>query len=286
MTQFRSSYSIITCLKIICQSEISTGILIYMNKTSHQIWNSPEIAVLIFTGSAADFALNPENHWLFYTNQLPSNPQMRFLSTIQYTKRMMLASPEELPKIAQSIRNIHAKVEEKRSHDEHASKQIPNHAFKEVGDMIIDYGIRGWEYINHRKMSVQQKEEWYQDNKSFHELMGIKDLPKDYNEWLQAREKSIYESLRYNEFTDKLYAAYKKDIGPVKYWLLRKFQAEFVHPEVRKKLELKQNPLFKLAYKLYPYIPTQLDWKLVLLVLLKKEVRKFLNSYKMNYEEI
>jgi hypothetical protein len=249
------------------------------SEITREIWKSAENTALIFAGSAADFALNPENHWLFYTMALPNNPQERFIQTIQHTKRMQTYSGQKVINYAHKIRDIHTKIEASRSQKAGHEQKISNNAFREVGDMIIDYAIRGWEYINHKKMSLQQKEQWYQDSKYVFQNMHIQDLPETFVEWEQSRQKSIYERFTVNEFTPKLYDAYRKDLGAFRYWILIKFQAEFVHPLIKEKLNLKSNPLIKLGYKIYPYIPTQIDWKILLYLMLKPRVRKMLMAY-------
>lgn len=249
------------------------------SKITQEIWSSQENVSLIFAGGAADFALNPESHWLFYTMELPNNPQQRFIDTIQYTKRMQLMDGDHVKQFAEKIRAIHTKVESSRSDDEGKKMRMSNNAFKEVGDIIIDYAIRGWEYINRKQMSADDKESWYQDSRYIYAAMGVEDLPKDYKSWAKYREQSIKTRLVPNDYTDRMYQAYRNDLGFVRYWILRKMQAEFVHPLIKQKLGLKPNLIFRIGYRLYPYIPTQLDWKLIIFFMLKPEVRRKLSKY-------
>ena len=38
------------------------------------IWGSPDLILLIFAGSAAEFALNRAVDWLFFTGNIPRDP--------------------------------------------------------------------------------------------------------------------------------------------------------------------------------------------------------------------
>lgn len=240
---------------------------------SRRIWTSTENIVLIYVGSAAEFALNPEVDWLFYTMRLPNDPQKRFVETFKFNQKLILATPEELPKLAQIIRHIHEKLSEKRSADEHRHVEISNSGFKQVGNMLIEYGIRGFEYLQRRKMTDQELEDYYQDMRMMMQMMGIHELPEVYAKWREEHERSVKEELAINKYTKQLYDAYRRDVGPWRYWLLRRFQAAFINPAVTAKLDLPNNWLVSFLYKIYPFIPTQWDWQIIKLVLLKRATR-------------
>lgn len=251
----------------------------HTEQITFEILSSAEISAMLFAGGAADFALNPEVDWLFFTMELPNAPQKRLIETIEYTKKMLLMTEEEVKVYADRIRKIHDSVEKRRQRREGGHPHISNQAFREVGDIIIDYGIRGWEYVYHRQMTATDKESYYQYCRRFQEYMHIKDLPENYQKWEIYRNESIENRLQKNEYTEKLYQAYKKDVGPIRFWILKKFQARFCHPLVVQKLRLKRNWLIDLIMRIYPYIPTQLDWKLAMFLLLKPEVRQYLSEF-------
>lgn len=245
---------------------------------TREIWSDPEHIVLIYAGSAADFALNAENDWLFYTMRLPQHPQQRFIETFAYNQRVFFSPKNDVSEIAKRIRAIHEKIEQSRSEHAGCVKRITEKAFGEVGDMLIDYGIRAWEYLHRRRMSTGDRSRYASDMLAFISLMDIHGLPLNYEEWLARRERSVRDNLAPNPFTAKLYMAYRTDIGAVAYWILKQFQKRFAHPVVAKKLLLQKNPVFSPVYKLYPYMrPLGLFWLLGFLFL-KPSVRRMLKK--------
>jgi hypothetical protein len=234
--------------------------------------------VLIYVGSAADFALNSENHWLFHTMRLPERPQDRFLETFAYNQRIFFSPAAEVPNIAEEIRAVHTKVEESRSAKEGHEVRIPNRAFREVGDMLVDYGIRAHEYLNRRAMRSPDREQYYQDLRSFLELMGVEELDPTHAAWRRRRERSIREDLNSNVCTEKLFEAYRKDLGRSGFWILRQFQAHFVPPAIASKLKLNKNPLFSLAYRLYPYFRILPISRVLWRVYLRPKTRRVLQN--------
>lgn len=240
----------------------------------NKIWSSTDNLILIYVGSAADFALNPENHWLFYTGNLPNDPQKRFIRTLAFHQMLIHTDAEKVPEIASRIRNIHSKIEEKRSQEEGASQTISNQAFLEVSDMILDYAIRGYEYLNHRQLTPAEKQQFYSDMHYINEQMGVSGQPESYSEWEQVRMLDIESRLAKNEFTDKLYAAYKKDMGFFKYQLLINFQSWFVNSRVAEKLKLKRRSWFFPIYKLYPIIRNPVLLRILLWLILKPDTVK------------
>lgn len=246
------------------------------SKTTLEGWSSLENIFLIYVGSAADFAANPENFWLFFTNSLPSNPQQRFIETMKHTRDIILASESEMGAVASRIRTIHTNVEDRRARETGDHTRISNKAFIQVGDMLVDYGIKAYEYLNRRPMTAEQKEETYQDAAQLFRLMRIEDVPQTYAEWFAKRNLSIQNDLRINEYTKPLYEAYKKDIGPIRYWLLLQFQSLFVDRRISQLLGLKTHPLFPFIYKLYPIIKSKLLFHFLAIFMFRKETREYL----------
>jgi hypothetical protein len=168
---------------------------------TRRIWTDVDNLLLVFVGSAAEFALVGENHWLFYTMALPSAPWDRFLSTLAYNRKIFLTPKDKVPALAQAIRGIHTRVEEKRSGDEGRATAISNGAFKAVGAMLIDYGIAGYAYLHRRPLSDAECEAHYQDERAFFALMGITDLEADYPTYRQNRETVLRDNLHVNAHT-------------------------------------------------------------------------------------
>ena len=49
------------------------------------------MVLLVFAGSAAEFALNREVHWLFFTGKLPGDPIGRLFATAGYAQQIVFA---------------------------------------------------------------------------------------------------------------------------------------------------------------------------------------------------
>ena len=58
------------------------------------IWGNPDLILLIFAGSAAEFALNRAVDWLFFTGKIPSDPIGRLFSTVRYAQEIVFATDE------------------------------------------------------------------------------------------------------------------------------------------------------------------------------------------------
>jgi hypothetical protein len=106
--------------------------------------------------------LNPENHWLFYTGKLPSDPLRRFETTLRYQRKLFFTPQEAIPALARRIKDIHKDVEKSRSQEEGAVK-ISDQAYLQVFSMLIEYGILGFEYLHRRKMTQQEREAYFDD---------------------------------------------------------------------------------------------------------------------------
>src|SRR5215510_13801551 len=78
------------------------------------IWSNSDLVLLIFAGSAAEFALNRSVDWLFYTGQIPNDPVGRICA-------------------------IHHSMESSRG------ERIPEWAYRDVLYMLIDYSERAHE---------------------------------------------------------------------------------------------------------------------------------------------
>lgn len=248
------------------------------SEITREIWSSLENVVLAYVGSAADFSLNPEIDWLFYTMRLPEQPQMRFVETFSYNQKIFFMPKDQVPEFMTRIREIHTKLEQKRTSEENHTKHISNQAFKEVSDMLIEYGIRGYEYLNRKELSMEDKELYYQDMRAFTALMDVTGMPNNFADWSKYREESISKRLQPNEYTEKLYDAYKKDLGWWKYQILIAFQSWFVDPRIREKLKLHHKYYLWLPYVLYPFIHSELTVKILLKLLIKPEVYERLNQ--------
>jgi uncharacterized protein (DUF2236 family) len=241
---------------------------------TRSMWTDLDHILLIYVGSAAEFPLVAENHWLFYTDKLPSAPWDRFTSTFFWNRKIMLTSKREAPALAEKIRGFHDRVESQRSADEGGVQRISNQAFQAVGFMLIDYALAAQAYLNRRTVTESEKEAYYQDQRGFFEAMGIRELPATYAEYLPVREQQMREQLKRNAYTDPLFEAYRKDLGGFRYWIMCQFMACFVPEGLVKELGLKRSKLFGVAYRLFPWIRCRAVSKALHLMLLPGRVRK------------
>jgi len=100
--------------------------------------------------------LNPENHWLFYTGKLPSDPLRRFEKTLQYQRKLFFTPQEAVPALAKHLKDIHNGVEERRSQEQGEIK-ISDQAYVQVFSMLIEYGILGYEYLHRRTLTQKER---------------------------------------------------------------------------------------------------------------------------------
>jgi hypothetical protein len=226
------------------------------SEITRTIWADPENIVLIYAGAAAEFALNPENHWLFYTGKLPADPLRRFERTLRYQRRLFFLPEDAVPVLARHIKEIHNDVEKERSR-EHGSVKISDQAYLQVFSMLIEYGIRGYEYLHRLQLTPDQRETYFNDIRSLALMMDIRDFPADYDNYLARRERIVLSELNCNVFTRELMNAYRKSLSPLGYWTLLQFQARFIHPTLACRLDLKTSRFFGWAYWLYPRVRFQ-----------------------------
>src|SRR5919199_6074751 len=91
-----------------------------------KIWGDPELVLLVFAGSAAEFALNRAVDWLFFTGKLPRDPVGRLFSTVRYAQEIVFVNEETARHTLNRINAAHRSVERQRS------DTIPDWAFRDV----------------------------------------------------------------------------------------------------------------------------------------------------------
>ena len=97
-----------------------------------RIWGDGDMVLLVFAGSAAEFALNRAVDWLFFTGELPRDPIGRLFSTAGYSQHIVFADAATATRTLQRIRSIHGAVERERG------QRIPDGAHRDVLYMLID----------------------------------------------------------------------------------------------------------------------------------------------------
>src|SRR5687767_4756770 len=119
-----------------------------------RIWSNPDLILLVFAGSAAEFALNRAVDWLFFTGKIPEDPIGRFFSTVSYAQQIVFATQSQATETIKRIGAIHAGVERTRG------QKIPAWAYRDVLYMLIDYSQRSFELL-FRPLSNSEREELF-----------------------------------------------------------------------------------------------------------------------------
>ena len=212
-----------------------------------RIWGDGDMVLLIFAGSAAEFALNRAVDWLFFTGKLPRDPLGRLFSTAAYSQYVVFADDATAARTLDRIRAAHEAVEGQRG------QRIPDWAHRDVLYMLIDYSERAHELLA-RPLSAAEQAELYD---VFHRVgvgLGIPELPQAYAEWKTDRELHLRRDMAYSEGTKELYARYREALGPWRYHLLRRVQAMLAPAHVRRQLQMKSAPVMRAATRFYPVL--------------------------------
>lgn len=194
-----------------------------------EIWKRTDTVLLIFAGSAAEFALNKAVDWLYYTGKIPNNPLERLFSTVEYAQKIIFLEKQMALATIDNITKIHQNVEESRG------KSIPDWAYRDVLYMLIDYSIRSFELLE-RKLDQQEKEEIFTVFMQLGTRMNLKNLPKNFINWTTDRNKHLENDLQKGQFTIHLFQQYKKHLGRFRYFILLQIQQILVPTIVHQKL--------------------------------------------------
>ncbi len=214
------------------------------NSIVRQIWGKADTILFIFGGAAAEFALNKAVDWLYFTGKLPADPLGRLFSTVVYAQQIIFLDEESALKAIDKITAIHQNVEASRG------MKIPDWAYRDVLFMLIHYSISAFELLE-RKLSDAEKEEVFDVFFRVGERMNLKDLPKNYQDWLAVREQHLKENLLKSTFTIDLYKQYKKHLGVVRYAILLEGQKLVVPTLVKSLLDFNEIFMLKPFLKIY-----------------------------------
>jgi ER-bound oxygenase mpaB/B'/Rubber oxygenase, catalytic domain len=206
-----------------------------------KIWGKSDTVLLVFAGSAAEFALNRSVDWLYYTGRLPADPIGRLFSTVRYARDIIYSSYDRALAAIDQITAIHTGVEKSRG------MEIPDSAYRDVLFMLIDYTIRSFELME-RKLTPGEKAEILDVFLRVGDRMGLIGLPgkggrektgpEGFAEWEVMREDHLERNLVCGELTKDLYGRYRKNLGAVRYRILLGGQALLVPVRVRLLLSL------------------------------------------------
>ncbi|HSE31882.1 MAG TPA: oxygenase MpaB family protein [Pyrinomonadaceae bacterium] len=208
----------------------------FVHKSSivRRIWGDPDLILLIFAGSAAEFALNRAVDWLFFTGKIPGDPIGRLFSTVRYAQEIVFVSEETAQRTIDRINASHGSVEQQRN------ATIPEWAFRDVLYMLVDYSERAHALL-YRPLSASERNEVYSVFLRIGEGLKIKELPRTYEEWKVDRPRHLVRDLTYSRHTSLLYRQYRVHLGAWRYYLLLQVQALLVPDQVRRMLRLKSN---------------------------------------------
>jgi len=212
-----------------------------------RIWGDGDVVLLVFAGSAAEFALNRAVDWLFFTGKLPADPIGRLFSTAGYAQGIVFADEATAARTLARIRAVHQAVERERG------QRIPDWAHRDVLYMLIDYSERAHEMLA-RPLSADEQRELYDVFYRVGTGLGIPDLPRTYAAWRADRERHLRRDLLHGEGTATLYAQYRKHLGPWRYHLLLRVQSILAPAHVRGLLRLKRAEWLRPLLRLYPVL--------------------------------
>ena len=198
-----------------------------------QIWGKSDTILVIFSGAAAEFALNKAVDWLYFTGKLPADPIGRLFSTVSYARQIVFASRQEAEKAIDKITAIHSAVENARG------AKIPDWAYRDVLFMLIHYSMAAFELLE-RKLTPGEKEEAYSVFLRIGERMQIPGLPLTYNDWLPVREQHLQTNLVRSRFTDDLFLQYKKNLGTFRFHVMKEAQMLVVPERARILLQFRK----------------------------------------------
>jgi hypothetical protein len=219
-----------------------------------QIWGKGDTILFIFSGAAAEFALNKAVDWLYYTGRLPSDPIGRLFSTVSYARVIVFAEKETALKAIDKMNAIHSGLEKSRGY------AIPDWAYRDVLFMLIHYSIAAFELLE-RKLTEAEKEEVFDVFYRVGDRMNLVGLPTNYKDWLVMRNEHLQNNLQKSAHTVDLFKQYKKHLGSFRFKVLKEGQILVVPQRVNELLALGRFSLLKPIVPLYKLSrKIKLDW--------------------------
>jgi uncharacterized protein (DUF2236 family) len=212
-----------------------------------RIWEDGDMVLLVFAGSAAEFALNRAVDWLFFTGKLPNDPIGRLFATASYAQQIVFADEFTAACTLDRIRRVHLAVERQRG------QSIPEWAHRDVLYMLIDYSERAHELLD-RPLAADEQDELYDVFYRVGTGLGIPGLPTTYGEWRADRECHLRSDLLNSHGTEALFAQYRKHLGPLRYRLMVRTQAMLVPNHVRGLLRLGRSAWLRRLARVYPVL--------------------------------
>jgi len=205
------------------------------------------MVLLVFAGSAAEFALNRAVDWLFFTGKVPNDPIGRLFATAGYAQQIVFADEAAASSALSRINAIHGAVERSRG------QSIPDWAHRDVLYMLIDYSERAHELLE-RPLTVEERDELYDVFYRVGVGLGISNLPTSYAACQTDRERHLEQDLVRSQGTDALYGRYREHLGPWRYRLLLLVQAVLAPAFVRGLLGFRSAEWLRPVLRVYPLL--------------------------------
>lgn len=228
-----------------------------------RIWGSGDTILLIFAGSAAEFALNRAVDWLYFTGKIPQDPIGRLFDTVSYARDIIFAPEERAFATIDKINGIHGQVEKARG------DRIPEWAFRDVLYMLIHYSITAYEVLE-RPLTAEEKEAVYANFRKLGERMQIPGLPAGYQSWTSHYLEHQHKDLVKSAFSEDLFKQYKKHLGAFRYRILLESQRLVVPERTAALLGFRRRSLLRPLLPVYRFLRRiRADWFLKSLLLPK-----------------
>lgn len=203
--------------------------------------------LLVFAGSAAEFALNRAVDWLFFTGKVPNDPIGRLFATARYAQEIVFAEEQTASRTLERIRLIHQSIEKQRG------SPIPEWAHRDVLYMLIDYSERAHALLA-RPLTNNEQDDLYDVFYRVGRGLGVQKLPLSYREWSIDRRFHLQRDLERSSWTHLLYRRYRQHLGAWRYRLLLRAQAVLVPQHVRDLLRLRSAHWLRRAVRAYPLL--------------------------------
>jgi ER-bound oxygenase mpaB/B'/Rubber oxygenase, catalytic domain len=228
-----------------------------------KIWGSSDTVLLIFAGSAAEFALNKAVDWLYYTGKIPADPIGRLFSTVQYAQKIIFSEESVAFAAIDTINTIHGGVEKSRG------DKIPDWAYRDVLFMLVHYSIAAFELLQ-RKLTPAEKEDVYAVFLQMGNRMFIKDLPASYSTWKGDYATHLQRDLVYSDYSKDLFLQYKKHLGSGRFYILKEAQKLILPVVCRTLLQFEKPSRLRPLLPLYKLLRAlKADWLLKTVLLPK-----------------
>jgi uncharacterized protein (DUF2236 family) len=200
--------------------------------------------MLIFAGSAAEFAINKAVDWLFWSNALPNAPIERFFQTVRFAQQLAFGDERQVAAAIDGVNRAHRGVE--RSRGDH----IPQWAYRDVLFMLIDYSERAHAIV-FGPMGEDERLEHFLASIGIGRALHIEDLPDDYLTYQALRQSHLDNNTEHSQLTDELYARYREHLGSWRMHALLDLQASLVPARTANLLNLHRKRRVDLLLRFY-----------------------------------